>query len=70
MHFIQGWSLDESKYSVTLHVKVSPELTMREVDTLRHKIELLLKSKNVIYSSIQFEGDGCGYSLSPAFKKI
>lgn len=59
VHFIQGWSLDDSYFNLTLHVKVSSELQMKEVDDLRRKIEFFLKNKQVIYTTIQFEGSVC-----------
>jgi cobalt-zinc-cadmium efflux system protein len=42
IHFIQGWSVDESTYSLSLHVKVPSEMQMREVDVLRAKMEAYL----------------------------
>lgn len=59
VHFIQGWSLDDSYFNLTLHVKVSAELQMKEVDKLRGKIELFLKNKKILYTTIQFEGSEC-----------
>lgn len=59
VHFIQGWSVDESNSSLTLHVKVSSELKMKEVDALRLKIESFLRNNHVIYTTIQFEGSEC-----------
>ncbi len=59
VHFIQGWSVDEAHYSLSLHVKVPAEMQMKDVDVLRLKIEGYLKAKHVIYSTIQFEGGDC-----------
>ncbi len=59
IHFIQGWSVDESHYSLSLHVKVSADMQMRNVDSLRVKIEAYLREKHVLYSTIQFEGEDC-----------
>lgn len=59
VHFIQGWSLDDSYFNLTFHVQVSSELRMKEVDVLRMEIEHYLKSKKVTYTTIQFEGNEC-----------
>lgn len=59
IHFIQGWSLDESNFSMTLHVKVSSNLLMKEVDILRKKMEFYLRDKHIQFTTIQFEGDDC-----------
>jgi cobalt-zinc-cadmium efflux system protein len=59
IHFIQGWSVDESNYSLSLHVKVPSDMQMRDVDTLRSKMEAYLRDQHVIYSTIQFEGEDC-----------
>jgi cobalt-zinc-cadmium efflux system protein len=59
VHLVQGWSIDESNFNLTLHVHVSPQLTMEKVDILRAKIEALLKNNHVHFSTIQFEGTPC-----------
>lgn len=59
VHFLQGWSLDESSFNLTLHVKVSSQLTVKDLDEVRMKIENYLKSKNIVFSTIQFEGSDC-----------
>lgn len=59
IHLIQGWSVDESSFNVTLHVKVPSDLQMKDVDTLRKKMELYLKKNHILYTTIQFEGSGC-----------
>jgi len=59
VHFLQGWSVDESSFNLTLHVKVDSELRMKEVDSLRVEIQAYLKNKHVVYSTIQFEGTDC-----------
>ncbi len=59
IHLVQGWSVDESNFNLTLHVKVDPQLTMEKVDILRNKMEALLKKHHVHYSTIQFEGTSC-----------
>lgn len=59
VHFLQGWSVDESSFNLTLHVKVDSELRMKEVDNLRVEIQKYLKKKHVLYSTIQFEGTDC-----------
>lgn len=59
IHFIQGWSLDESNFNLTLHVKVSSNLLMKDVDVLRKKMEDYLREKHILFTTIQFEGDDC-----------
>lgn len=59
VHLVQGWSLDDSHSTVTLHIKVSEELKIKEVDHLRHEIETLLAKKKISYSTIQFESNDC-----------
>lgn len=59
IHFIQGWSLDESNFNLTLHVKVSSSLLMKDVDILRKRIEVYLREKHILFTTIQFEGEEC-----------
>lgn len=59
VHFIQGWSVDESNFNLTLHVKVPADLQMKDVDLLRYKMEVYLKENNILYTTIQFEGNEC-----------
>ncbi len=59
VHFLQGWSLDDSLATVTLHIKVSAELQIRQVDHLRHEIEAILAQSKIGYSTIQFESNEC-----------
>lgn len=59
IHFVQGWSLDESSFNLTLHVRVSSSLLMKDVDLLRKRIETYLREKHVLFTTIQFEGDEC-----------
>lgn len=59
VHFIQGWSIDESSFNLTLHVKVPSDLRMSDVDVLRFNIERILKDEHVLYATIQFEGSDC-----------
>lgn len=61
VHFIQGWSVDDSNFNVTLHVRVSPEMKVKEIDLLRVQIQRILSERNVLFSTIQFEGDGCSF---------
>jgi len=52
-------SVDESNFNLTLHVKVPADLRMKDVDILRHKMEVYLKENNILYTTIQFEGNEC-----------
>lgn len=65
VHFVQGWSVDESSFNLTLHVKVSSSLQMKDVDILRHKIQHYLNQKKVLFSTIQFEGNDCDDKCEP-----
>lgn len=67
IHLIQGWSVDESIHNLTLHVKVSSLLQMKEVDVLRSKMEAYLKDHHIRYTTIQFEGSECGPGLNHCF---
>lgn len=58
VHSIRGWSVDESSYSLSLHVAVSEDLTVKELNVIRAEIERYLLEKKVIFSSIQFESEG------------
>lgn len=58
VHFLQGWSLDESTLNITLHVVVDGELRMREADTLRKNIESILKEAEISMWTIQMESEG------------
>lgn len=57
VHFIQGWSLDESTLNITLHVAVAGDMKMSEVDLLRKNIEERLRKMNISLWTIQFESD-------------
>lgn len=57
VHFIQGWSLDESTLNITLHVAVAGDMKMSEVDLLRKNIEDRLREMNISLWTIQFESD-------------
>lgn len=57
VHLIQGWSLDESTWNVTLHVVVPSKMMMFEADTLRKQIENVLHEMKVSLTTIQFESE-------------
>jgi len=59
VHLVRGWSIDESKFYLTLHVRVSLDTTMGQLDSLRKEIETFLREEDVLYSTIQFEGEEC-----------
>lgn len=58
VHFLQGWSLDETTLNITLHVVVAGDMKMSEADKLRRGIEDLLKQLKVSLWTIQLESDG------------
>lgn len=64
IHFIQGWSIDDANFSLTLHVQVDQQLTIGAVDQLREKIQHYLEHKNITHSTIQFEGQACRHAES------
>lgn len=65
VHLIKGWSIDESKFNLSLHVRVGMDTNMGQLDELRHRVESFLKQKNVLEVTIQFEGRECSYQSLP-----
>lgn len=59
VHMVRGWSIDESKFNLSLHVRVSLDTTINDLDILREEIEAFFREENVLYSNIQFEGKEC-----------
>jgi cobalt-zinc-cadmium efflux system protein len=59
IHAVRGWSIDDSSYYLSFHVKVSPETTIAELDKLKLKMKETLISYKVKYSTIEFEADTC-----------
>lgn len=59
VHFLQGWSMDDTLTTVTLHIRVSAELKVKEIDHLRFEIEDILSHSKIRYSTIQFESNEC-----------
>lgn len=57
VHFLQGWSLDDSTINVTLHVVVDENMRMGEADKLRNQIERCLKGAKISMWTIQMESD-------------
>jgi len=62
VHLIKGWSIDESKFNMSLHIRVGLETSIAELDALRRQIEDYLRQKDVLEVTIQFEGCDCSYS--------
>ncbi len=62
VHLIKGWSIDESKFNMSLHIRVGLNTSIAELDALRRQIEDYLRQKDVLEVTIQFEGIGCSYS--------
>lgn len=58
VHYLQGWSLDESTINVTLHVVVDEDMRMGEADKLREQVEKFLQEAKVAMWTIQMESDG------------
>lgn len=56
VHFIQGWSMDEESHSLTFHVTVPDEMTVKELDATKINIKALLFDMNITDSVIEFEG--------------
>lgn len=62
VHLIKGWSIDESKFNMSLHIRVGLATSIAELDALRRQIEDYLRLKDVLEVTIQFEGCDCSYS--------
>lgn len=57
VHFLQGWSLDDSTINLTLHVVVDQNMRMNEADELRSQIERYLREAKIAMWTIQMESD-------------
>jgi len=55
IHCVKGWSIDSSQSTISLHVVVSDDKTIKELDNLKLVIKKKLEQKNIKYSSIEFE---------------
>lgn len=62
VHLIKGWSIDESKFNLSLHIRVQLDASIAQLDLLRKKVEEYLGGKDVLEITIQFEGSDCAYS--------
>ena len=62
VHLIKGWAIDESKFNISLHVRVNLDTSIAQLDLLRRKVEEYLEKKDVLELTIQFEGSDCSYS--------
>jgi cobalt-zinc-cadmium efflux system protein len=56
IHYIQGWSMDEESHSLSFHVKVSDDMTVRELDVIKKSIKAKLYDYSIHNSIIEFEG--------------
>ena len=54
--------------TVTLHIKVSTELQIKQVDHLRHEIEAILVKAKIGYSTIQFESNDCSAAVKITYR--
>ena len=59
VHAFKGWSIDDTTYYLRFHVLIPGNTMMKEADSLKEKIKILLKDQNVNYSTIEFESDQC-----------
>lgn len=57
IHHIRGWSIDDTSFSITLHVQVEKTMQIGQADLLRAKITNYLKKLDVTYTNIQVESD-------------
>ncbi len=57
VHCLKGWAIDESNSTMSLHVVVPGSQTICDTDLIKTKIKKILESKNVKFSSIEFESD-------------
>lgn len=55
VHCLKGWSIDASQATVSLHVVVPDEKTIRELDELKVLIKDILERNSIKFSSIEFE---------------
>jgi cobalt-zinc-cadmium efflux system protein len=57
VHCLKGWSIDESHATLSLHVVVPDNKTIKELDELKILIKKILEDSNIKYSSIEFESE-------------
>lgn len=58
VHHLHVWSVCSHIKAATLHVKVSPNTTIKETDEIRRKISNILKEKyNITHLTVQFESE-------------
>lgn len=57
VHCLRGWSIDESHATVSLHVVVPDNKTIKELDELKILIKKILEDSQIKYSSIEFESE-------------
>ncbi|MCI2415392.1 MAG: cation diffusion facilitator family transporter [Candidatus Aramenus sp.] len=57
VHHVHVWAVCEHTKLATLHVRENPNITLRELDEKRRKIEEMLKEYNITHVTIQFESE-------------
>lgn len=62
IHAVRGWSIDDTSYYLSFHVKVPAETNIADLDKLKIKIKDTLIHYKVKYSTIEFEADICSDS--------
>lgn len=55
VHAFQGWSIDDENFYLRFHVTVPGETKVIELDQLKAQMKSYLESKNITYSTIEFE---------------
>lgn len=57
VHAIKGWSLDEDNFYLRLHIQMSGETVLRDVDEIKRQVKNILEKYKVTQSTIEFESD-------------
>ncbi len=55
VHHVHVWAICQHTKIATLHVREEPNVTLRELDEKRKKIEEILKEFNITHVTVQFE---------------
>lgn len=60
VHHVHTWKLDDTQIHFECHIDLNQDLTLSEVDEIRHEIEALLQNKfGISHVTIQFEYNCC-----------
>lgn len=59
IHAVRGWSIDDSSYYLSFHVKIPSDTKLSDMDELKIRIKNILTEYKVEYSTIEFESAVC-----------